>query len=236
MTPTTLELRDMWGVDLDTPLTAVSAERLAKASIPSGSQVRFVARYVSLGPPVHGDLTLAETEAILASGLALFAVQHCRASQGQGWETSAARGASDGHWAAQNAAGAGLVTGMGIAVALDLEDVAQSTWGQPTIDHCTEWCRQVALGGFEAVCYVGFCSGLTQDQLYNLPTVRRYWSDYGSRSVSTRGFCLEQHAQTMIAGLNVDTDYASPDNEGDCLIAMATAPDDGSLACPLLIS
>jgi hypothetical protein len=225
VTPTTLELRDMWGVDLDTPLTAVSAERLAKASIPSGGQVRFVARYVSLGPPVHGDLTLAETEAVLASGLALFAVQHCRASQGQGWETSGARGASDGHWAAQNAAGAGLPTGMGIAVALDLEDVAQTTWGQPTIDHCTEWCRQVALGGFEPVVYVGFCAGLTALQLYEIPTVRRYWADAGPRTVSTRGFCCKQHPTTTVAGLNVDPDYASSDNEGDRLLALAAGPD-----------
>jgi hypothetical protein len=216
---TTRELRDCWGVDLSAKL--VDYRRLAAATIPGGGPIAFVARYVSLGPQGAGDLSQSETDAILAAGLALIGVQHCRASQGQGWDAGGARGRADGHWAAVNAAGAGLVAGIGIALALDLEDVSQSTWGQPTIDHATEWCREVAAGGFEPVCYVGFNCGLTPQQLYDLPTVRRYWSDYGPRVVTTRGFCLKQHAQTTVAGVAVDPDYASADQLGDCLLGMA---------------
>jgi hypothetical protein len=226
MTPIAQELRG-WGCDLNTKLNGPMAARLAAAHVPASLDpatppIGFVARYVSLGQQQQGDLSIPETEAILASGLALFAVQHCRSSQGgAGWETSGARGASDGHWAALNAAGAGLITGIGITVVLDLEDVAQSTWGAPTMEHATEWCRQVAIGGFVPCVYVGFACGLSAEQLYEIPTCRRYWSDFGPRAVATRGFAMKQHQQTIIAGIQVDPDFAFEDQLGGTLVGMA---------------
>lgn len=229
MTAVTRELRGVWGIDTSWKLSPANISALCQARIPasvapSSPPIDFFVRYLSLGPQSPADLSVTETSAILAMGRALFAAQHVRASHGQGWDASGALGASDGQWAARNAVTAGLVDGLGICVALDLEDVSQATWGQPTIDHATEWCRQVVVAGFEPVVYVGFNCGLSPAQLYGLPTVRRYWSDYGPRSVIERGFACTQHAQTSIAGVAVDPDYAGPDNMGDCLVGMA---DDG---------
>ena len=104
---------------------------------------------------------------------------------------------------------------------LDLEDVAQSTWGAPTMEHATEWCRQVAIGGFVPCVYVGFACGLSAEQLYEIPTCRRYWSDFGPRAVATRGFAMKQHQQTIIAGIQVDPDFAFEDQLGGTLVGMA---------------
>ena len=235
MSPVTaVSLTNVWGCDLETKLSPSMAAKLANAFIPAtitggtAQPISFFLRYLSLGPQqIHFDLDPAEVEGILATGQSVFAVQHCRESPKEGppgWETSAERGSTDGAWAGKNAVTAGLVAGMGISVGLDLEDVAQSCWGAQTVAHCTEWCRQVALVGFEPFVYDGFCSGLTPEQIYELPTVRRYAADYGPRTLPTRGFCLKQHSQTTIAGFSVDPQYAFADLLGGCMVAMGPGP------------
>jgi hypothetical protein len=212
-----------WGCDTNTKLTAAGAAALARADY-NGHPMRFVWRYVPLpGNSAAGDIDAVELDAIVGAGLLLLLVQHCRKGS---WLASGDQGRGDGALAAAHAKGAGYVDGG--CIALDLESVANG--GLPVAAHCDAWCQAVIAGGYRPVVYVGFSCGLTPDQLYELPFVDRYWSDYGQRRVSTRGFCCRQYPQTTIAGISVDPDQALTDNLGGDLVAVgldlgATQPD-----------
>ena len=207
-------LGDEWGFDCSMPLTGALA-RSVKAAGHEGKPFTFCWRYVFFGPAVHGDLTELETSAILESGLTLMVVQHVR---NPGWTASPQLGDSDGAWAVKNAIAAGYTPGEGLALALDLEGVAN--FGAPVSGHVERWAGRVRSGGFEPVLYVGFQCGLTADELYALPDVRRYWSDAGPRKVSERAFCCKQGVETVVVGVRVDLDHAFPDALGGTLVGM----------------
>jgi hypothetical protein len=217
-----MALRNVWGVDTDWPMTDATISALASARIPANldpaePSIVFVLGYVGLGPNGPNDLTAARVAALTARHFAVLAVQHCREGA---WDASGARGAVDGQWAAKNALAAGLVPGLGIGVGLDLEDVSQATWGQPTLDHVFEWAAPVFAAGFEPWVYHGFNCGLTPAQLYSVRNVRRYGAAPGQPPVATRGDCFRQHGTIRIGGVEVDPDYCSPDALGGCLVGM----------------
>lgn len=217
MTDSAVELPDCWGFDTNTKLTATSAAALA-ASQYDGEMLEFCWRYVFFGPARSGDLSTLETDAILGAGLRLLVVQHCR---NPGWTASGQLGAADGAWAVRNARDAGYMPGCHIA--LDLEGLKNS--GHPVEDHVVEWCNAAHAGGYPPVIYVGYDAGLNPDELWQIPNVDRYWSDFGQRAVTNRGFCCKQHAQTRVTGIDIDPDHAMPDALGGRLMAMTRTID-----------
>jgi hypothetical protein len=204
---------DSFGVDTNAKLTAQSAQQLAAATY-QGSAIEFIARYVSLGAPSPGDITGDEVNAILAAGLALLLVQHVR---NPGWTPSGAQGTSDGQHAAAHASSVGYAAGAHLV--MDLEGVAAGTPAQAVIDHVNGWASAVIQAGYQAMLYVGYEAILTPQQLYEaLPDIHRYWSDFGNRSVATRGFCMKQvSGTTHLAGVpfGIDPDQITADAKGD---------------------
>ncbi len=213
-----VDLPPCWGLDTNTKLSAASARALASATF-RGQPVRFVWRYVFFGDPLRGDIDADEARAICDAGLILLLVQHPR---NPGWLASAERGKSDGEWAARNAWEAGYPADC--CIALDLEGLGNS--GQPVIEHAEAWAKEVIAAGYKPVVYVGYDCGLTPQQLYELPSFARYWSDFGQRSVMKRGFCCKQHPQQSLCGIEVDMDQAYPDDLGGVLTGMAEAKAD----------
>ena len=217
-----LALSNVWGFDIDTPITdamiaAIAVAKLPASLDPSEPVPVFALRYLGLGPNDHGDLSPAEVHRLTARHFAVIAVQHCRDGA---WDASDVRGRADGEWAGKNALAAGLVPGLGISVGLDLEDVSRATWGRPTIDHVFEWCAQVALAGFDPWVYHGFACGLVPAQLYSVANVRRYGRAPGQPAVAVRGDCFRQYPTIKLAGYEVDPDRCSPDAFGGTLVGM----------------
>ena len=208
---------DCVGVDTSAKLSAVQAKAIAGASL-LGGPVRFVFRYVPLpGLGGHGDIDPGELEAIIDAGLMLGLVQHCRLP---GWAASGMQGTLDGKAASYAAKLAGYQ--LGTHLAFDLEGCRDV--GAPVAAHVNAWAAEVAAAGYEPLLYVGYAAGLTPAELGALPDVHAYWSDYGPRSVTPRGFCLTQHAQTALAGITVDPDVATADALGGRLLLMGREP------------
>lgn len=216
-------LNDMWGVDTSGKLTRDICDRLVKATV-HDQPIRFVERYVFFGEPRLHDLDADEVGHILASGLILSVVAHVRIP---GWEATGDMGEADARHVVSNAEECGyephLVDEFGRPPTLtcDLEGVKNS--GQPVFDYCKRWGAVVRDAGYSACLYVGYACGLTPAQLYQIPTIDRYWSDYGARSVDKRGFCVKQYGQTMTSAANmfVDPDHAYPDSLGGCITGVA---------------
>ena len=83
--------------------------------------------------------------------------------------------------------------------------------GQPVIDYVNAWCEAVR-DDFEPLLYVGYATGLSAQQLYEaFPAIHCYWSDFGPRQVSTRGFAVKQHSQMQCCGILVDPDEMGQD-------------------------
>ena len=203
---------DCYGVDTDARLTAQSARQLRAATY-KGHPIEFVVRYVSIGGESGADLTAAEVAAILDAGLALLVVQHVRIP---GWLPSTAMGSSDGSHAATNAAAIGYPKGCHLVV--DLEGVLVGTPADVVIGYVNAWALAVRAAGYRAMLYVGYDTMLTPGQLYELPYVEAYWSDFGERQVAVRGFCMKQLSGTVaLPGVPfpVDPDKIMADNKGD---------------------
>jgi hypothetical protein len=193
------------GADTDTTLTAASAAALKRAGL------EFVVRYISLGSESPGDLSVAETKAILSSGLALMAVQHVREP---GWLPSQALGAQDGSHAAGNAVAAGIPAG--VSVWLDLEGVLSTSTPQGVIAYCNAWNAAVKSAGYSTGVYVGAACGLDGDALYNSLSFTAYWRSQSQvPNVTTRGYCMIQlYPSETVAGVAVDYDVVQQDYLG----------------------
>lgn len=218
---TLVTLADQWGCDVSSKLNAQSATNLARAAMSNGNRATFVWRYVSLDTEPDGsgrypvDIDPAERDAILDAGLTLLLVQHVNYP---GWYASALNGASHGKAAANHAAWAGYPKGCHLAC--DLEGVASGDSAAQIADYVNGWCRQVIAAGYLPVLYVGYACGLNSKQLWELPLVSRYWSDFGQRSVDNRGFCMVQGREEVVASIKIDVDHAMPDKLGGCLVGM----------------
>lgn len=207
---------DIWGIDLSTKLAPDAIKRIAAQPV-LGHPLQFVWRYVRLpdNSPAE-DIDRAELEAWLEAGVMVLLVQHCRGST---WQAFGARGSKDGAAAAAHAALAGYPQGAHIA--LDLENVSNT--GDDVATHCNEWTASVRAAGFEACVYVGYDCGLSPDDLFHRLTANRYWSDFGPRVVSTRGFACKQYRQVTLDGVSVDPDHAYADQLGDVLVGASAA-------------
>lgn len=167
----------------------------------------FAVRYL-------GSLSEAETDTILASGLALMPVTY---GLRHGTIPSAALGTSFGNASVKNAQAAGIP--VGVSVWLDLEDSAGTS--DQVVAFVTAWCAPMIAAGYMPCLYVGAGAILTGPELYALPVVR-YWQSL-SKEVDRRGqiaepncgWCMVQlYPSTTIGGTFVDVDVVQSDYRG----------------------
>ncbi len=180
------------GFDTDTALSASAAQAFVQNGF------TFVIRYLSLGASEdEGDLSTAEAQNILNSGLALMAVQHV---DYPGWTPSETLGGQYGANAAANAQEVGLPGGMNIW--LDLEGVADGVSSSDVIAYCNAWFAAVAGAGYLPGLYVGADAILNSRELYYDLNVEYYWQS-GSEvpPVDVRGYCM---AQTISDAYEID--------------------------------
>jgi hypothetical protein len=159
---------------------------------------RFCVRYIGRGDgkSKYDDLTEAEGQVIVDTGMALMVVQHPLA---EGWTPTESMGSSFGSNAAKLAGDAGLP--LGVTVWLDLEGVKQTTANQAVIDFCNAWFSEVSAVGYSTGVYIGASPGVSPDQMYwNLKT-QSYWKGGSSAKAGVpddiphRGYQLIQHIQ-----------------------------------------
>jgi hypothetical protein len=206
------------GYDTQIPLNAASAASAAEKH-------SFCIRYVSRTPGLTAqhahdgtaDLTEDEASAILASGMAVMAVQHPPKPP---WSPNEALGASYGAYAAQCAQTAGLPVGVNLW--LDLEGVASNASAADTIGYCNAWFEAAQAEGYVPGVYVGADCGLDGDQLFALKT-RHYWKS-GSRvpDVTRRSYQLVQSC-LVVNGKQLDTDLTQTDHLGGAVSWLAPA-------------
>jgi hypothetical protein len=168
---------------------------------------RFCVRYLSRGPEPASDLSAAEAEDILQAGLALMAVQHVRKA---GWQPTGALGQQDGQAAGQNATDVGFPAG--VSIWCDLEGVQPGAAAQDVIDYCNSWFTAVAAAGYLPGLYVGFASGLNEQQLFSLK-FQHYWrSQSNVPNVGSRGYQMIQlFPEVTRNGIAIDIDVTQAD-------------------------
>jgi hypothetical protein len=202
------------GFDTNTVLTLPNAQRFHNDGF------KFCFRYLSLSAgQAAGDLTTAEANHILDSGLALMPVQHVRSP---GWHPTGTLGIKTGTNAANNAKSVGFPDG--INVWMDLEGVAPGTAAADVIDYCNNWFVEVEAAGYVPGIYVGFNAILNGKQLFNDLKFQHYWKAGGNPPVPvTRGYQMLQTIQNppqgeVLHGINIDRDKTKTDDLGGTAI------------------
>lgn len=170
--------------------------------------IRYLPRTSEL---ISGNLTAVEMATILDAGLALSAVQHCPLPN---WQPNGFMGAKYGQFAGHYAEQIGLPKGMNIW--LDLEMVAVDSKADDIISYCENWYDQVGLFAYVPGIYIGYQTGLTDEQLYQNLSFQHYWRAYNcDQSIPKRGWQMLQHPQKTLGGINYDPDIVQVDNLGD---------------------
>ena len=193
------------GFDLNTPLTPASAVAFKAAGM------AFVIRYVPRTATLIGtsNLTEQEIEIILTAGLALMAVQHVSPDN---WWPTAALGESYGQYGAEYADQIGYPKGG--MLWLDLEMVNKDALPADIIAYCKAWFEAVSSAGYVPGLYVGWQTGLTPQQLYDLPFTA-YWRGYNADiGIPGRGYCMLQAPQKTLDSIIYDPDELVADKEG----------------------
>lgn len=192
------------GFDVDAILTAPQAAAFVKKGF------EFCIRYLPRTPAlVKGNLSLGEIEIILDAGLALMAVQHCPEP---GWSPTAGLGTQYGQYAGQYAAEIGLPAGMNIW--LDLEGVANESLPQDVIEYCQLWFEGLEGHGYVPGIYCGYGTGLSPEQLYDLP-FKHYWKAYNGPLLPNRGYQIVQGTVQWLNGVSFDPNQLRADSKGD---------------------
>lgn len=198
------------GFDVDTTLTSSLAQAFYNAGY------RFAVRYVGRVSMASYDLTNAEAETILDTGLALMVVQHVLEP---GWSPTQSLGAEYGANAASFTQQIGFPPGINLWC--DLEGVSTSAAASDVIAYCNAWSAAVSSVGYVPGLYIGWEPGLTGQELYDLE-FQHYWGAYnvdGDSTPTPRGFQLQQRVASggTIGGLAseyYDDDDTSTDGEG----------------------
>ncbi|MFT6501097.1 MAG: hypothetical protein ACJASQ_001207 [Crocinitomicaceae bacterium] len=193
------------GFDADTVITAAVAAQF------KAQGYTFCVRYLSIESAQSNDLTPAEANIILDSGLALIPVQHVRRA---GWSPSGLMGTAYGTYAAENAAIVGFPER--VSVWCDLEGIEQGTSAADVIDYCNNWYDAVFSQGYVPGLYVGAGCILNSAQLYLNLKFQHYWkSESNVPDVDKRGFQLVQHFHGQpVNGIGIDIDITQTDNLG----------------------
>ena len=191
-----------WCFDTVWQFHPAEAQVLKRAPYP-GQPLLALWRYVSLGAPSPADITPAEVAAILGAGWLLGLVQHVERPS---WQADPASGSAHG---AAAVAHAQLVDyPPGCHIGLDMEGIGDA--GAPVVGHVVAWADAVHDAGYKVLLYVGYDDGLADTDMLRLCAggyVDALWSDYGPRSLPPGlSFAMKQHAQTTVAGIDVDPD------------------------------
>jgi hypothetical protein len=200
------------GFDVDGPLS--SSQALAMKSSGYDFCIRYIPRTAALW---DGNITASEMSRILEAGLALSIVQHVAMSP---WYPNAAIGSEYGEYAGIYAKSIGLPEGINIW--LDLEEVGDSH-SQDIINYCNNWFLEVNSAGYVPGIYVGWQTGLSDQQLYDLPFAH-YWAAYNcDQTIPTRGFQMRQSIQKTLNGVEFDPNTVTPDQLGGLPIFLFSA-------------
>lgn len=197
------------GIDCNFPLNEVQAKAVKDHGF------EFVIRYIPRLQASPKDLKPLEIDIILEAGLALGVVQHVQNENA--WAPTGELGTSYGT-TAETYCRDTLRLPDGAVVWNDLEGTATSA--QAVIDYCHAWYAQ--LTSFDPGLYVGWHSGLTPQQLYDLP-FKRYWGALNldeDQFPAVRGLQLKQHESrgVRIPGFDnslFDTNTVLQDHKGD---------------------
>lgn len=181
------------------------------------SGYNYCIRYVPRTPAlVKGNLTAVEMGVILEAGLGLAVVQHVPEDN---WSPNGALGETYGSYAAQYATGIGYPKGA--MIFLDLEMVSPNAAVQDIEDYCHLWFGHVGSYGYVAGLYVGWQTGLSPQQLHNLP-FSHYWKGYNADiPIPTRGYQIIQHTQKTLNGVTFDPNTIQADELGDLPIFLS---------------
>ncbi len=207
------------GFDTDARISAAAALAFRKSGF------GFCVRYLSRATPQSArDLSHAEAEVILASGIGLMVVQHVLRA---GWVPAAARGKQYGIGAATNARAVGLPPG--VTVWLDLEGVRSGVDKADVIAYCNAWFAPVVAAGYVPGLYVGANCGLDGDAVYWRLRTRHYWRS-GSivPELPHRGYQMVQRlTQTpdVVNGIAIDRNVTYIDAFGDTVTWLARGVD-----------
>jgi hypothetical protein len=194
------------GFDTNTVLTAQVASAFRQQGF------AFCVRYLSpSSPQAGGDLSAAEAQAILGSGLALMAVQHVSKAE---WAPTEALGSQFGAAAAQNAQTVGFPPGVNIW--RDLEGVRSGVANEDVIAYCNAWFDAVSAVQYQPGIYVGSDCILTGDDLFWRLRTHHYWRSGSSYTpdIPHRGYQLVQRitsAPDVGGGIAIDRDITMPD-------------------------
>ena len=191
--------------DVNQPLTGAQAAEFKAAGF--GAVIRYIPRTSAL---TKGNLTAPEIAAIIGAGLSLSVVQHVSPDN---WQPNEELGANYGGYASAYCNHIGLPEG--VNVWLDLEMVNPASQPQDIIDYCTEWYDWVHGGGYEPGLYVGWQTGLSPAQLYDLP-FKSYWKGYNADvPIPKRGYQIIQSTQKTLNGITYDPNVVKKDLLGD---------------------
>jgi len=190
--------------DVDQQLSGSEAAAFVKAGYLS------VGRYIPRTPALaKGNLTALEIEVLLTAGLSIFCVQHVAEDN---WMPSAALGTQYGQYGATYAKAIGLPAG--VSIFLDLEMVNTGATVEQITDYCNEWFNEIQLEGYTAGLYVGWQTGLSSQQLYDLP-FKSYWRGYNADiAVATRGYQILQAPAKNLNGISFDPNEIWTDKLG----------------------
>jgi hypothetical protein len=201
------------GFDCNRPVTKAIAEQARKKGY------SFVARYCARTQLHDYDLTPAESEIILDSGLGLMVVQHVAP---ENWVPTLGLGSQYGGMATYEMAQR-LALKPGTMCWLDLEGVKPGVPAQDVIDYCNLWHGRVANAGFNPGIYVGWHAGLSASDLYRKLRFAHYWAAYNLNAdllPAIRGVQLKQDAAKSadlfppFTNQDFDVDVAKADSLG----------------------
>ncbi|MDR5760984.1 glycoside hydrolase domain-containing protein [Caballeronia sp. LZ035] len=196
------------GFDCNVPLTAATAKAMRQKGFD------FCVRYLSrLAPEGGGDLSSAESKAILSGGLGLMAVQHVSRPH---WVPNATLGEQFGAGAAANAQAIGLP--QGLILWLDLEGIKDGVAAGDVIAYCNAWFEKVEGAHYKTGVYVGANCILSGEELFFRLTTQHYWRS-GSHvpDIPQRGYQMVQFISPtpdVVNGIAIDRNVTMTDSFG----------------------
>jgi hypothetical protein len=193
---------------MNSPISVSLAKQL------KGMGYRFCIRYLPrMASRVAGNVTRAEAQGILDAGLALTVVQHVPP---EGWIPDAKLGANMGAFAGMYAQRVAGLPG-GINIWCDLEGVNATASVTDIQAFCNSWYLEVKKRGFIPGIYVGYQTGLTNEQLGALP-FQHFWQGYNGPDVAGRGVQLQQSTGKVVNGVFIDPNKTQNDSAGGKVI------------------
>jgi hypothetical protein len=196
----------MQGGDFDQVLNAQQCKELVEGGL--SFVIRYIPRTAALAA---GNLTAAEIQIIMASGLSLGIVQHCPVA---GFDPSAELGEIYGQFASDYCQSIGVPPHA--MIWLDLEGVSNAATAEDTIAYAQAWYAKVAEGNFIPALYVGYAPGIGPEALYKSLSFAHFWKAYNyDDGVATRGFQILQSSAAPLGGIQFDKNVVQKDNLGD---------------------